>query len=139
MSNNAIFITQIASILGFIGLAFGLYRLLVATKDATIEMLKEKATSLQTDLEKARAMEPDVLAARLGSRIDQLTRELERLSEDKDATVFSEIGEKEAQLDSMRSQLSELRDLVDRAQEVMGDFLCPHCGAAMARSTSTQA
>jgi len=42
MTNEIIFYTQISSIFAFIVAIFGLYRLLVSQKDASIELLKEK-------------------------------------------------------------------------------------------------
>lgn len=42
MTNETIFITQIASVIAFVGSLFVLYRLLISQKDSVIELLKER-------------------------------------------------------------------------------------------------
>ena len=62
MSNDTIFWTQIAPIVVFVLSVFGLYRLLIEQKDATIQFLKETNSSLKDQLTEARNLTPDVLA-----------------------------------------------------------------------------
>ena len=50
MINEISLITPTASIILFIVALFILYRILVSKKDATIELLKEKMTSLKINL-----------------------------------------------------------------------------------------
>lgn len=130
MSNNAIFITQVASIVTFVVALFVLYRLLVQTKEATIELLKERITALEDDLASAREAGPDVLAERLGARVRLLSGELERLSVD-EARNAGAIQGKESLLEATRSQLAELQEQMERAQELMSEYFCPDCGAPM--------
>jgi hypothetical protein len=130
MSNNAIFITQVASIVAFVVALFVLYRLLVETKDATIQLLKEKTAALESALATAREAGPDALAERLGARVKLLTGELERLSVDEERNAAA-IHEKESELQGVRDQLSELQDQMERAKDLMSEYFCPDCGAAM--------
>lgn len=130
MSNTVIFWTQISSIVGFIGALFVLYRVLVGTKDATIELLREKISSLETQLEEAHSSSPDVLAERYSRRVKLLSEELERLSKDQDKNE-EEIGKKENELEEAKDKLSQLEEQLERAQELMGEFFCPHCKAPM--------
>ncbi len=59
MSNEVIFWTQISSIVAFVLSVFGLYRLLVDQKDATIQLLKETVSTLKDQLAEARSSTPD--------------------------------------------------------------------------------
>ena len=56
MSNEVIFWTQIASIVAFVLSVFGLYRLLVDQKYATIQLLKETVNTLKYQLAEALAL-----------------------------------------------------------------------------------
>ena len=89
MSNDVIFWTQIASFVAFVFSIFGLYRLLVDQKDATIQLLKETVSTLKDQLTEARNATPDVLAQLLSGRVKMLEGELERLAQDKNANQGS--------------------------------------------------
>ena len=130
MSVEVIFWTQIASIIGFVVTLFILYRVLVATKDATIELLKEKISTIEGQLVDAKASGPDVLAERLSARVKLLNEELDRLSGDQDRNAAA-IAEKERQIQDAKGELSTLEQQLGRAQELMGEFFCPHCKAPM--------
>lgn len=130
MPNEVIFWTQIITIVGFIGSLFVLYRVLVSTKDATIELLREKTKSLEDQLKDAKESSPDVLAERYSKRVKLLTEELERLSADQDKNEVA-IHEKEIQLENARDELLQLEEQLERAREFMGEFFCPHCKAPM--------
>lgn len=65
MTIEAIFVTQVASILAFIAALFGLYRVLVSQKDSTIQLLKEKCDYLDRQLNDAAQSNPDALAKSL--------------------------------------------------------------------------
>lgn len=56
MSNDAIFYTQLASIIVYISALFVVYRVLVHQKDATIELLREKNSWLHEQLETSKAL-----------------------------------------------------------------------------------
>lgn len=131
MSNDTIFWTQIASIVVFVLSVFGLYRLLIEQKDATIQFLKETNSSLKDQLAEARNSTPDVLAQSLSGRVKLLEGELERLSQDKNAN-HELVQRKEEELKVARQKAEELKTQVSLAQELLTDFLCPHCGAALA-------
>lgn len=131
MSNDTIFWTQIASIVVFVLSVFGLYRLLIGQKDATIQFLKETNSSLKYELAEARSSTPDVLAQSLSGRVKLLEGELERLSQDKNANREL-VQRKEDELKVARQKAEKLKIQVALAQELLADFLCPHCGAALA-------
>ncbi len=129
MSNEVIFWTQLGSVITFIVALFVLYRVLVGTKDATIQLLKEKVSSLEAALNDARASGPDVLVERYAARVKLATEELERLSRDHDKNAEA-IKEKEEQLSAARDELITLRNQIERAQELVSDLLCPQCKEA---------
>ncbi len=130
MSNDVIFWTQIGTIVTFVLSVFGLYRLLVDQKDATIQLLKETVNTLKDQLTEARNSTPDVLAQSLSGRVKLLESELERLSLDKDANQEIVRG-KEDELRATRQKAEELTKQVSLARELLNDFLCPHCSAAL--------
>lgn len=130
MSNEFIFWTQIASILGFVFAVFGLYKLLVAQKDSTIQLLKETVSTLKDQLAEARSSTPDVLAQTLSSRVKLLEGELERLSKDKGASLEI-VREKEEELRLARHKAEELTKQVSVARDMLNDFLCPLCGSPL--------
>ncbi|MEO7482093.1 MAG: hypothetical protein ABIT70_15890, partial [Sulfuriferula sp.] len=130
MSNEVIFWTQIASILAFVFSVFGLYRLLIDQKDATIQLLKESVSTLKDQLSEARNSTPDVLAQSLSGRVKLLEGELERLSLDKNANQEL-VHCKEKELRATRRKAEELTKQVSLARNLLNDFLCPHCGAAL--------
>lgn len=130
MSNEVIFYTQIASIIGFIGTLFVLYRVLVKQKDATIELLKEKSEFLRLQLEKTQGQQPDVLVETISKRVNVLTEELERLNHDGEANEII-INKKEKELEIAKGKLAKLRKQFERAEELMSEFFCPHCKAPM--------
>ncbi len=130
MSNDVIFWTQIASFVAFVFSIFGLYRLLVDQKDATIQLLKETVSTLKDQLTEARNATPDVLAQLLSGRVKMLEGELERLAQDKNANQEF-VHRKEEELRFARQKAEELTKQVSLAQELLNDFLCPHCGSTL--------
>ncbi len=115
MSNEIIFITQIGSILGFIVSLFVLYRLLVNQKDATIELLKEKIALLEKQVESLKESSPDVLLDSMGKRINHLTNEITRLSEDREAN-------KEVLL-SIQNKVKAMKDEFNSEMDMIEEFL----------------
>lgn len=130
MSNEFLFWTQIASILGFVGVLFGLYRSLSEQKDATIQLLRETIATMKDQLAEARRTTPDVLAQTLSSRAKLLEAELERLSKDQN-TSQEQIRKTEEELLVARQQIEKLATQVETAQELLEDFSCPHCGSPL--------
>jgi hypothetical protein len=127
MSNEVIFYTQIASIIAFIIALFGIYRSLVAQKDGVIELLKEKLEAQNRKIQELESQTPDALAKALSARIEISLKEIERLKKDSDKHT-EEIKQKEDELHSVQSRLSELSALI---QEM--DLVCPKCGSPLSR------
>lgn len=128
MTNEILFYTQMASILAYIFTLFGLYRVIVSQKDATIETLKEKISFLLVKLDEALSQSPDVLAKNLGKRVDLLKAEIEHLNEDRQENA-QEIAEKVAALEQTQTTIEELQERVDKAKELFEEYTCPHCGS----------
>lgn len=131
MSNDFIFWTQIASIVTFIFVVFGIYRLLIDQKDSTIQLLKEMINSLKDQLSEALNSTPDVLAQSLSKRVNILKDELERLIQDKN-TDQNLVLKKEEELRATRQTAEELKTQIALARELVLDFICPLCGAPLA-------
>lgn len=84
MSIEIVFYTQIASIIGFIGALFVLYRVLVQSKDATIETLRTQISFLETKVKDLAETSPDILLQRLEKRTTLLADELEQAENEKE-------------------------------------------------------
>jgi predicted restriction endonuclease len=84
MTLETIFVTQMASILGFIVALFVLYKVLVAAKDATIETLKQQINLQEQKLSELESQEPDILIQVLQRRTEALEKELKEREELKD-------------------------------------------------------
>lgn len=130
MSNNAIFYIQMASLLTYIITLFALYKLLVSSKDATIETLKERIEQLREKLESEKETSPDVLAEKLSARIKVYEEEIKKLSKDQQANQEA-IKAKQAELADTRKELETLETQMEEAQIILDEFLCPHCKAPM--------
>jgi len=120
MSNDFIFWTQIASIVTFIFVVFGIYRLLIDQKDSTIQLLKEMINSLKDQLSEALNSTPDVLAQSLSKRVNILKDELERLIQDKN-TDQNLVLKKEEELRATRQTAEELKTQIALARELVLD------------------
>jgi len=131
MSVDVLFYTQVASILGFIGAVFGIYRLWINQKDSTIELLKERVSYLESQLKEAQRNDPDMLADNLGKRVDLLTAEIKRLKEDSEANA-SHIEAKEEEKRKLKDQILRLRQTVEDAEKKLKEITCPYCGEPVA-------
>ena len=131
MNDTATFVAQITSILVYVATLFGLYRLLVSQKDATIEAVREQNELLKEKLSVAEAESPSVLAARLSKRIKLLEGELRRLADDQDSNEQL-IKERERELTQVRSEVERYRVELEKAREVLSEYGCPYCGARLA-------
>lgn len=134
MNIEVLFYTQVGSILAFIAALFVLYKVLVSQKDATIQLLKEKALFLENQLFHAEKQKPDALAKSLSERVDSLNKEIERLSSDKEKNQ-SLISQKEKELESVKEEADELSRQISNAHELMSEYFCPHCKSPMAERT----
>lgn len=130
MSNELIPWTQIGVILGYIFLVFGIYKLFVEQKDAMIQLLKERISTLKDQISEARSSTPDILAQTLSARVKNLEGELERLSQDKGANQQL-VHEKEEELRTAQQKAEELVKQVLVAREILKNFLCPQCGSPL--------
>lgn len=124
MSNNAIFFTQIASVVVFVFALFGIYRSLVSQKDGVIDLLREQLKHKENQVKELYAQSPDVLAKTLSERIDIATKEIERLRSDGDKHK-EEIEKKQEELATSKEQLGTLGSLIEDT-----DLVCPHCRSA---------
>lgn len=116
MTNEFIFGTQIVSMIGYIGAVLILYRILVSakeatisTKDATIELLKERIEQLENTT-------PDILLKQLSERYELAIKEIERLSEEKQIEGFKNTALEE--LRNMANQVIELRQKTQTMQKL---------------------
>ena len=126
MTNEIIFYTQIASIIGYVGVVFGLYRLLVSQKDSTIGLLNERIKMRDDQIKELETQTPDALAKALSARVEIMSKELERMLAD-DSSNKDEIRQKEAALLSIKEKLDNLSSLIKDF-----DLVCPKCGAPLA-------
>jgi hypothetical protein len=117
MTNEFIFGAQIASIIGYMGVVFILYRILVSakeatisTKDATIELLKERIEQLEN-------IAPDILLERTTTRLKAAYEEIERLTEEKqieinlENTALQELGNITEQTIGLQKRLQILQSI----------------------------
>ncbi|MCK5607440.1 hypothetical protein KAR91_36485 [Candidatus Pacearchaeota archaeon] len=130
MSNSMLFYIQLASLLTYIITLFVLYKLLVSSKDATIETLKARIAQLKEKLESEKDTSPDILAQRLSVRIKIYEEEIRKLSKDQQANQDA-IKTKQAELAETREDLEVLETQLEEAKEILDEFLCPHCKAPM--------
>lgn len=130
MSNNVIFYFQMASLLTYIITLFVLYKLLVSSKDATIETLRERIEQLREKLELEKNTSPDILAEKLSARIRIYEEEIRKLSKDQQANQEA-IKTKQAELADARKELETLETQMEEAQGILDEFLCPYCKAPM--------
>lgn len=125
MTNEIIFYTQVASILGFIIALFVLYRVLVANKDSVIELKNERILGLE---EKNRMLEkqmPDALTDTLSRRVDIMKSEVARLREDGEKKQEA-IDSKGDELIAAETKLSTILDFIKDT-----DVLCPECDSVL--------
>lgn len=131
ITTETIFWTQVASIIGFVGALFAIYRLLVDQKDATIQLQKENISYLKDQLTDSKAQSPDALAQSLANRIGLFEDELKRLNADKTSTQ-EDIKAKESELGEARLQAEKLNKKLLHARDLLRDYSCPYCGALLA-------
>ena len=132
MSIDALVYTQIASILGYVGTVFGLYRLLVQQKesviqqkDSVIQLLKESLADRDHRIDALKSQTSDALASALSDRIKMSIDEIARLKTD-GHTRLQAIEQKEEELRSVQHRLGVLADLIQGS-----DLVCPECGAPL--------
>lgn len=96
-----------------------LHRLIVGRKDATIETLQANNKWLGQQLEQANNNSPDVQAERLSKRLARQKEELQQLSSDYEANRTL-IQQKEEELAQTNSEVTHLKDQMERAEELLG-------------------
>ena len=129
MTNDILFYTQIGSVITFVLVVFGVYRLLIDQKDATIQLLKQR---IEDQSERIRLLElqtPDALTKSLSERVERQLAEMERLRLDSTLNK-DEIDRKESELHGIQSKLASLLSTIRDSE-----FLCPHCGAPLTQRT----
>lgn len=131
ITTEVIFLTQIASLVAFVGTAFFLYRTLVDQKEATIQTKKENIVYLKDQLADAKSRLPDVLSQNLSNRIKLLEQELQRMESDKTSTQ-EQVKAKEEELCHARQEADRLtKQLRLNARQILEEFVCNGCGAPM--------
>ncbi len=118
MKIEAVFYTQIGSILSFIVTLFILYRILLKTKDATIETQKEQISLLNTKVKTLEATSYDVLLQTLEKKSSSLVKALEEATEEKERLLIK-TNELEGKLTENNSEnKSEMKSLKVRLNAV---------------------
>ena len=137
MSIDALVYTQIASILGYVGTLFTLYRVLIKQKDSVIQqkdsviqLLKENLSDREYQINLLKAQTPDALASALSDRIKMSLDEIVRLKTD-GHTHRQEIAQKEEELRAIQDRLGSLSELIKES-----DLVCPECGSPLVRRES---
>jgi DNA repair exonuclease SbcCD ATPase subunit len=100
-----------------------------------LELQKERIDWLEKQLEVANQYRPDILAQRLAERLRLASQELEQLNADHEGST-RKIKEKESQLESVRSEISDLQLQLESAEEILTlvkdrELVCPHCGSPL--------
>jgi len=122
-------------LVAYVGVLFGLYKLLIRQKDSVIELLKEKVDFLKIQLEKSKEDSPDLLAERLSRRVAMLKEELELLARDHEKN--KEIIEAtEIELTFANIEVEKLKSDIEKAHNILSEFVCPDCGALMVNKES---
>jgi uncharacterized protein (DUF3084 family) len=103
---------------------------LVRQKEATIEQLQTRIVQLEKDLVRTERETPDALARQLDHRVRVLSAEFDRLAKDRDASE-EQVRQKEEQLREARGQADDLAKQVAEAYALLGEYLCPTCGAPL--------
>jgi hypothetical protein len=117
---EAVFYTQLGSIAAFLVSLFVLYRLLVISKDATIETLKQQVIFLETKIKASSEASPDVLLQRFEKRAALLEKELEAAEKEKEPLIaeIEELKQKIAAPESQAQQQALVNQLVAVSQHV---------------------
>jgi hypothetical protein len=117
---ESLFYTQLGSIIAFLVSLFVLYRLLVSSKDATIETLRQQISLLESRIQGLSENSPDVLLQRMEKRATLLTEEL-KVAEKEKTPLLAEIEELKKRISSPESQTHQqelMNQLVAVSQHV---------------------
>jgi hypothetical protein len=125
MDNETISGMQIAAILAFVGGLFVVYRVLVAQKDAVIQLLNERIKDQEQKIQGLESQTPDVLVTALSSRVEITLKEIERLRAD-GGKHQEEITRKEEELHGLKNRLNELSSLIQDS-----DLVCHYCDSPL--------
>ena len=142
IDNFWILVTQLGSVLVYVGVTFSLYRLLAAQKDATIQAKDATIENLRIRLEKADSKDPDILVQKLNERLDASYKEIERLQKDEGnhSVKLRKLKEGNKHISKIAKVLlmrSRIRDfLLDEENENYKDFVIAICGDGAEASRS---
>jgi hypothetical protein len=117
---EAVFYTQIASIIAFLVTLFVLYHMLVGTKDATIETLRSQVSLLEAKVKASTETAPDVLLQRYEKRATLFQQELEAAEKEK-APLIEEIEELKRKIATPESEVQQqamVNKLIEVSQHV---------------------
>jgi len=97
-----------------------------------IELLKEKNTGLEKEIENLKENTPDVLAQRLAIRHKLLTEELERLNADHQASQ-ADVETKKMELEKLRQEIDRFEWQLSEADNWLSenDLVCPQCNSPL--------
>jgi septal ring factor EnvC (AmiA/AmiB activator) len=130
ITNEILFATQVISIVGFVIVLLSIYRVLVDSKEAANQALKENIALLKDRLAASQAESPDVLAEKLAKRVKVLEEELTRTSADMLASAEDKAAA-QSNLDEVRVEVATLRRKIEIAKLELDDYLCPFCRAGL--------
>lgn len=127
MSNESVLYAQVGSFISFVMLTFVLYRLLIKQKDSTIELLKERISTLDFKVKELERKAPDALVDSLHRRVEIATAEIQKLS--------SEGELYKGQIDLKEDLLKLYKFKLDMAVNLAADpeFACPYCNSPIAK------
>jgi DNA repair exonuclease SbcCD ATPase subunit len=129
MTTEEIIGIQVFTFIGYVVTLFGLYRLLVNQKDATIETLRTQCETLKERLTALEKKDPDYLVAMLDKRKNILERELRDISEES----TSKKEELQAKISELNLQKQGLEDEVKYVNELLSKYSCPYCKSPLIR------
>jgi hypothetical protein len=95
-----------------------------------INSLRDENRFIKTKLEDATNNAPDRVVERVLTRHKLLSEEIEELKIDELVNVET-ISKKESELQTLKEEIEQIKNQLMRAEELIGKFTCPHCGAPL--------
>jgi hypothetical protein len=127
MTNEVIFYTQIATIVAFVFTVFGLYRLLVGVKDATIESLRQQLDSSRAKIEELEKKSPSVLIEMYARQLALAEKMVEKVEQER-ATAqahlekFSQLSRTLQSADVVMIQAKHVTNSLSAISTVTNDY-----------------
>ncbi len=145
MEIETVFYTQIGSVLSFIVMLFVLYRILLKTKDATIETQKEQISLLKTKVKTLEETSNDILSQRLikkssslkkcleeaTGKEDELSRKIDELEGKLTETDIKNRSEKQSltnKLNAVKQYADSLKDKHNQLANILKESRNPYIG-----------